>query len=214
MRRADPADRKALGLSMLAAAVAAVGYVPAQRRLLGSATRLVYGSRQAPDEVLRTFGSRLTRAVAMDELLLQMAESLRKTMALTSAEVYTGVGDVLERAVSVPDSGPATVVVSARERPVITRAGVSGSAWVSVWLPGLLNGRPEAQLRVAPISHGGELLGLIVIERSQRSDAFSEDDDRVLDRVRRARSAWRSTTSSSTPPFRPRSTKCASRQTS
>ena len=35
----------------------------------------------------------------MDELLLQLAESLRKTMALTSAEVYTGSGDVLERAV-------------------------------------------------------------------------------------------------------------------
>ncbi|MFZ0173778.1 MAG: histidine kinase [Acidimicrobiales bacterium] len=181
----DTEDRKALGLSMLAAAVAAVGYVPAQRRLLGSATRFVYGSRQAPDEVLRTFGSRLTRAVAMDELLLQMAESLRKTMALTSAEVYTGVGDVLERAVSVPDSGPGTVVVSARERPVITRAGVSGSAWASVWIPDLLNGRPHAQLRVAPISHAGELLGLIVIERPQRSDAFSEDDDRVLTELAR-----------------------------
>jgi signal transduction histidine kinase len=181
----DPADRQALGLSMLAAAVAAVGYVPAQRRFLGSATRFVYGSRQAPDEVLRTFGSRLTRAVAMDELLLQMAESLRKTLGLVSAEVYTGVGDVLERAVSVPDSGPHAVVVSARERPVITRAGVSGSAWASVWLPDLLEGRPNAQLRVAPISHAGELLGLIVIERSQRSDAFSEEDDRVLTELAR-----------------------------
>jgi signal transduction histidine kinase len=181
----DPADREALGLSMLAAAVAAVGYVPAQRRFLGSATRFVYGSRQAPDEVLRTFGNRMTRAVAMDELLLQMAESLRKTLGLVSAEVYTGVGDVLERAVSVPDSGPAAVVVSARERPVITRAGVSGSAWASVWLPALLDGRPTAQLRVAPISHAGELLGLIVIERSQKSDAFSDDDDRVLTELAR-----------------------------
>ncbi len=91
----DAADREILGLSMLAAAVAAVGYVPARDRLVGSATRFVYGAREAPDEVLRTFGSRLTRAVPMDELLLQLAESLRKTMALTSAEVYTGAGDVL-----------------------------------------------------------------------------------------------------------------------
>ncbi len=33
-----------------------------------------------PTRSLRTFGSRLTRAIAMDELLLQLAESLRKTM--------------------------------------------------------------------------------------------------------------------------------------
>jgi signal transduction histidine kinase len=181
----DPAGRRVLGLSILAAAVAAVAYLPAQRRLVGSATRFVYGSRQAPDEVLRTFGSRLTRAVAMDELLLQMAESLRKTMALTSAEVYTGAGDVLERVVSVPDKGSGTLVFSPRERPVISRAGLSGSAWVSVWLPDLLNGRTSAQLRVAPISHAGELLGLIVIERPPRSDAFSEEDDRVLTELAR-----------------------------
>ena len=73
----------------------------------------------------------------MDELLLQLAESLRKTMALTSAEVYTGSGDVLERTVSVPDAGPRSIVVTPRERPVVTRAGVSGSAWATVWLPAL-----------------------------------------------------------------------------
>ena len=79
----------------------------------------------------------------MDELLLQLAESLRKTMSLTSAEVYTGTGEVLERTASVPDLGPASLVVSPRERPVVTRAGVSGTAWASVWLPALLKDRRE-----------------------------------------------------------------------
>ena len=87
---ADDADRKILGFSMLAAAVAAVAYLPVRGRLVASATRFVYGAREAPGEALRTFGSRLTRAVAMDELLLQLAESLRKTMRLDSAEIYTG----------------------------------------------------------------------------------------------------------------------------
>jgi signal transduction histidine kinase len=174
------ADREVLALSMLAAGVAAVGYVPARDRFFHSATRFVYGSRQAPDEVLRTFGSRLTRAIPMDELLLQLAESLRKTMALTSAEVFTGMGDVLERAVSVPDQGPRSLVVTGKERPVVTRAGVSGNAWASVWLPELLDGRQAVQLRVAPISHAGELLGLIVVERPANANAFGEDDDRVL----------------------------------
>jgi len=176
----DSADREVLGLSMLAAAIAAVGYAPARDRLVDSATRLVYGAREAPDEVLRTFGTRLTRAVPMEELLLQLAESLRKTMALTSAEVYTGAGDVLERAVSVPDREPRSIVLSQRERPIVSRAGVSGNAWASVWLPSLLDGRENAHVRVAPVSHSGELLGLIVVERGPAGDAFSEDDDRVL----------------------------------
>jgi signal transduction histidine kinase len=173
-------DKEALALAMVASGVAALIFVPVRERFVDSATRFVYGSREAPDEVLRTFGSRLTRAIPMDELLLQLAESLRKTMSLTSAEVYTGTGEVLERTASVPDLGPASLVVSPRERPVVTRAGVSGTAWASVWLPALLQGRENEQVRVAPVSHAGELLGLIVVERTTMASAFSEDDDRVL----------------------------------
>ena len=173
-------DKEVLALSMIASGVAAVIFVPVRERFLQSSTRFVYGAREAPDEVLRTFGSRLTRAIPMDELLLQLAESLRKTMALASAEVFTGAGEVLERTVSVPDIGPGSIVVSPRERPVVTRAGVSGTAWASIWLPALLAGREREQIRVAPVSHAGELLGLIVVERSSQASAFSEDDDRVL----------------------------------
>jgi signal transduction histidine kinase len=173
-------DKEVLALSLIASGVAALIFVPVRARFLDSATRFVYGSREAPDEVLRTFGSRLTRAIPMDELLLQLAESLRKTMDLASAEVYTGSGEVLERTASVPDLGPGSLVVSPRERPVVTRAGVSGTAWASVWLPALLRGREGEQIRVAPVCHAGELLGLIVVERTAMAGAFSEDDDRVL----------------------------------
>jgi signal transduction histidine kinase len=173
-------ERQVLGLSMLAAAVAAIGYLPARDRLADFANRLVYGEREAPDEMLRTFGTRLTRAIPMDELLLQLVESLRKTLTLTVAEIYTGREGVLERTVSVPDRGPGTLPVGDKERPVVARAGVSGSAWAGVWLPAVLEGRASSQVRVAPIAHGGELLGLIVIERPGDGDHFSEEDDRVL----------------------------------
>jgi signal transduction histidine kinase len=181
----SPGEREILGLSMLAAAVAAIAYLLVRGRLAAFATRFVYGAREAPDEVLRTFGSRMTRAVAMDELLLQLAESLRKTMDLTRAEIYTGGGDVLERTVSVPDAGSGSILLTDRERPIVASAGVSGSAWASVWLPSLLDGRERAQLRVASISHGGELLGLIVVERPARADVFTEEDDRVLTELAR-----------------------------
>jgi signal transduction histidine kinase len=184
-RPSSTADREVLALSILAAAVVAIGYVPVRDRVVRSATGFVYGAKEAPDEVVRTFGSRLTRAIPMDELLLQLAESLRKTLALTSAEIYTGSGEVLERAVSVPDLGERSIVVTARERPVITAAGVSGNAWASVWLPSLMEGREGGQLRVAPISHAGELLGLIVVARAEGADTFNEEDDRVLTELAR-----------------------------
>ncbi len=75
---------------MVAAAIAALLYLPARRWLTERANRLVYGERVAPDETLRTFGQRLTRSIPLDELLLQLAESLRKSMVLVSAEVWTG----------------------------------------------------------------------------------------------------------------------------
>ena len=95
---ADDADRRILGFSIVAAALAAIGYLPIRGRLVAFATRFVYGTREAPGETLRTFGSRMTRAVSMDELLLQLAESLRKTMRLDCAEVYTGRERQVDRA--------------------------------------------------------------------------------------------------------------------
>jgi signal transduction histidine kinase len=85
----------------------------------------------------------------------------------------------------VPDTGPRSVIVTARERAVVTRAGVSGNAWASVWLPALLDGRAQVQIRVAPVSHAGELLGLVIAERPAAGDAFSDEDDRVLTELAR-----------------------------
>ena len=171
---------------MAAAAVAALLYLPARERLAEIGNRLVYGERQAPDEVLRTFGNRLSRAIPMDELLLQLAESLRKTMSLRAAEVWTGTAERLERAVSVPDRGPGTLALGDEEQPVVTRAGVSGNAWVAVWVPALLEDRCRRQLRVAPVS--------ATPARSSASssssvppdgDPFTEEDERVLTELAR-----------------------------
>ncbi len=182
-----PADdeRTLLVLSMLAAAVASLAYVPARERLAETANRLVYGERHPPDEVLRTWGSRLSRSIPMDELLLQLAESLRKVLVLRRAEIWTGTPDRLELAVSVPDRTAPPLLLGAEERPVVTRAGVTGNAWLEVWLPALLEGRTNAQLRVAPASHSGTLLGLLVIERAADGDQFTDEDDRVLTELAR-----------------------------
>ncbi len=179
-RTPTTSERSLLLLSMLAAAVTALVYLPARERLAQFSNRLVYGEREAPDQVVRTFGTRLSRAVPFDELLLQLAESLRKSLALTCAEVWTGSGGRLERVVSVPDAPTVSVALVPDEEAVVSRAGVCGPAWVKVWLAGLLKGREDASIRVAPATHSGQLLGLIVAVRPADGDAFRLEDDTVL----------------------------------
>jgi signal transduction histidine kinase len=62
---------------------------------------------------------------------------------------------------------------------------VSGNAWTSVWLPSVISGRDTTQLRVCPITYGGELLGLVVIERPTTEPPFSEKEDIVLTELTR-----------------------------
>jgi signal transduction histidine kinase len=184
-RRPEGDEQTLLGLSMLAAALAALAWVPARTRLTEIATRRVYGERHAPDEVLRTFGSRLTRALPLDELLLQLAESLKKTMGLEVAEVWTRGAGRLERAVSVPDRGPANIALGREDEVVVARAGVSGPAWARVWLPPLVGDAAEPVMRVAPVTNSGELLGMIVVRRPSGAIPFDEDDDQALTELAR-----------------------------
>ncbi|MGB9112608.1 MAG: histidine kinase, partial [Acidimicrobiales bacterium] len=173
-------ERTLLILSMIAAAASALIYGPARTRLRAYSNRIVYGEREAPDTVLRTFATRLTRAMPLEELLLQVVESLRKTLALTSAEIWTGSGGVLERAVSVPDAPGARMVLSASEESVVARAGVAGNAWLEIWMPQILKGHDGVAIRVAPTTHSGRVLGLVVATRKSDGERFSEGDDTTL----------------------------------
>lgn len=174
------ADRDLLWWAMAAAAVAAIAQLGLRGRFTRIATSFTYGAREAPDEVVRSFGTRMTRAIPMDELLLQLVESLRKTLSLASAEIFTGNGEVLDLVVSVPDRPTRSLHVTRDERLVIARAGVSGNAWASVWLPSIVTSDMAGPIRVAPISHAGELLGIIVVSKIEGAVAFREEDDRVL----------------------------------
>ena len=185
-RTPDDTERNLLVLSMLAAAIASLAYVPARERLAETANRLVYGERHAPDEVLRTWGSRLSRSIPMDELLLQLAESLRKVLVLRRAEIWTGTPD-LPRAGGV-GARPhrARPCSSAPRSSRSSRGPVSPATRGSrCGCPRLLEDRPPSQLRVAPASHSGELLGLLVIERAADGDHFTDEDDRVLTELAR-----------------------------
>ena len=84
----------------------------------------------------------MSRAIPLEELLLQLAESLKKSMQLAAAEVWTGAGGVLERAAAVPYRDTERIRMSDEEVSIVARAHVSGNAWIQVWLPAILREHP------------------------------------------------------------------------
>jgi signal transduction histidine kinase len=178
------AEREVLVSSIVAAIVVAVLALPARARLLASARALVGRDTGRGDE-MASFGSRMTRAVPMDELLLQLAESLRDTLAPGGAEVWVGTDGVLDRTVTVPDRPAHRLELGEHERLVVGRARSGGARWMSVWLPDRLAEHaerlgPDAPVRAVPVAHLGELLGLLVVHRPAGADPFAEEDERVL----------------------------------
>jgi signal transduction histidine kinase len=179
----DGSEHRVLGLSMVAGA-AAVALAGPVRSRLRDATRAAAGPmRPSAVSALDNFGARMTRAVPMDELLLQLAETLRETMAPLGAELWTGEDGTLDRTTSVPDHGPKRIELNRAEQAAVAGARVSGTSWVSMWLPSLLEGFGSAEgthIRVAPITHLGNLLGLIVVARSEDAGVFAIEDDSLL----------------------------------
>ncbi|CAN5184064.1 hypothetical protein BH20ACT16_BH20ACT16_16280 [soil metagenome] len=172
-------ERDVLGLSMAAALVAVAFAEPMRTRLRDLADRWTGKSVQPATVALETFGARMTRAVPMDELLLQLAETLRGSIAAGGAEIWTDTDGTLDLSVAVPEHPRPSLVLDAHERALVAHTRVAGTTWMRVWIPALLTGRESSAIRVAPIAHLGELLGLIVVSRSHE-DAYDAEDDRVL----------------------------------
>ena len=111
-----------LAFAALAAVVSAWLWVPTRHRLWPSVSRLVQGERGVPEQALRVFETRLSRALPLDELLLGLAETLRRTLALSVAEVWIVTDTLLERVASDPARPPAMLVLTAAELRVIARS--------------------------------------------------------------------------------------------
>ena len=156
------------------------GLISNERRRRREAANLT-----AIDFVRSTFASRLARGDPMDELLVQVVEALLETFKLDGAELWLYADGALSTVASSPHRPVAKLNVTPAEQSIAANARVSGSAWAKVWLPALVKDRPEAPLRIAPISVSGRLLGLIVIERKGRGEALAADADVTLEELAR-----------------------------
>jgi len=184
--RLPHADERAVVLpAVLGLAAAALCFAPLRRAITSATRRSTTGLRRSPEAVLEAFGDRRTHETPLEELLRQLAESLRASLGVHSVEMWTGDGQGLTRLLSVPHRAGATTALGAEDATALARAGVAGEAWLALWLPQLLVGRGDAQVRVAPVGYGSDLLGALVVEQPREGERIRSDDERTLGEVSR-----------------------------
>ncbi|MFL6155653.1 MAG: histidine kinase [Marmoricola sp.] len=174
-------ERDVLLSSLIAATTAAVLAPAVRSRVTGQVRSLLHKEMPTTGDVVANFGARMSRAVPMDELLLQLAESLREPVPGSRAEIWTGSAAALTRTVSVPHRPSATLSIDGAAATTIANSRIGGPGWVDIWLPAM---KPEDEhpgdFRVVPVAHLGELLGLVAVYRPAEGITFSGEEDASL----------------------------------
>ena len=181
-------DLSQLGPTVLLAALVAVIVVVALATAAATATarrRREAASLSAIDFVRSSFASQLSRGVPMDELLLQMVEALRDGFKLDTAELWLCEDSSLRLAAAEPRAQRKPIPITPAEETIAANARVSSAAWAKVWLPALLEERDQSTMRVAPVSHSGQLFGLVVAQRARNGEGLAAEVDVTLDEVAR-----------------------------
>ena len=141
--------------------------------------------------------------------MLQLAENLRKRDGARFVRGVDWRGRPLrtDRRCAPPSTG------ARHARPEgAARRRTRGRQWRNLarhLAPELVGPTGSSTMRVAPVAHAGELLGLIVVTRRPDGEPFTDTDHTVLTRSP-ARSRSRCTTCNSTRHCRRASTNCAS----
>lgn len=158
------AESDVIVVAIVAACISALVAPSVHRRVRAVVDRRLHVAGGVVDAA-EVFSHRVSRDVPLDEVLLQTAETLRRTMPLTSAEIWAGTDGRYEVRASVPDRRARPVSLSEPAQGAAARAGVSGATWASIWAPELLDGpaRAGGDVRLAPVTYGGILQGFVVV---------------------------------------------------
>ncbi|HEV3232135.1 MAG TPA: GAF domain-containing sensor histidine kinase [Candidatus Dormibacteraeota bacterium] len=150
--------RPNLVLSIVATAIVAVGFQPAQERLQRIANRLVYGRRATPYEVLSEFSGRVAETYAAEEVLPRMARVLQEGTGAEHATVWRRSGAWLAPAATSPESvvGYEPLAVSDGALPEIAGAA-----------------------RSVPVRYGDELLGALTVTK-RAGESLAPIEEKLL----------------------------------
>src|SRR5437867_7446895 len=148
-----------LWLSLLSTAVIALAFQPLRQRAQRLANRLVYGRRATPYETLSQFSEHLSETYSHEDILDRMSRILAQ-------------GTGAERAEGWVRSGPRLVLASAS--PPSTES-VTPVAMQNGTLP------PMPRDTVVPVSHQGELLGALAVDKKRGENLNNVEQKLISD---------------------------------
>lgn len=148
-----------LWLSLVTTAVIALVFQPLRDRAQRLANRLVYGKRATPYEALSQFSEHLSETYSHEDILDRMARILGEGTGAEQAEVWVRAGHRLMLASSSPKAAepPTTLVMQNGTLPNMPRD------------------------TVVPVSHAGELLGALAVNKKRGETMNTVEQKLVTD---------------------------------
>jgi signal transduction histidine kinase len=146
-------------LSLVATAVIALAFQPLRQRAQQLANRLIYGKRATPYEALSQFSEHLSETYSHEDILDRMARILGEGTGAERAEVWVRAGHRLVLASSSPKAAEAPTAL--------------------VMQNGTLPNMPRDT--VVPVSHAGELLGALAVNKKRGETMNSVEQKLVTD---------------------------------
>jgi signal transduction histidine kinase len=146
-------------LSLVATAVIALAFQPLRQRAQRLANRLVYGKRATPYEAMSQFSEHLSETYSHEDILDRMARILGEGTGAERAEVWVRAGHRLVLASSSPKAAEAPTAL--------------------VMQNGTLPNMPRDT--VVPVSHAGELLGALAVNKKRGETMNSVEQKLVTD---------------------------------
>jgi signal transduction histidine kinase len=148
-----------LWLSLLSTAIIALAFQPLRQRAQRLANRLVYGKRATPYEALSQFSEHLSETYSHEDILDRMSRILAQGTGAERAEIWVRAGQRLVLASASPSS----------PEPVSPVAMQNGT------LP------PMSRDTVVPVSHQGELLGALAVNKKRGENLNSVEQKLISD---------------------------------
>lgn len=151
-------DEPNVALSIAATAIVAVAFQPVRERVQRFASRLVYGKRATPYQVLARLSERAASTFATEDVLPRTARIIAEGMGASRVVVWLRVERELRPGASWPDTAgpPRAVALSNGDMPAL-----------------------EGD-RAVPVRLGSELLGAITVDKPA-SEPFTPAEEKLLD---------------------------------
>jgi signal transduction histidine kinase len=184
-RSPTSSERMLIAIVVVAIGLAAVAFQPLRGLLDRWADRVLAKPGQDPGTIVTAVSYHLAQPVEADELNTDVCQALRAGLPAACVELWRFDDSQLVLEASDPYREPSAVAVTPAEAQALLGAQLMGATWLRAWVPALLEGHAEEQVRAVAMHEPTALLGAIVIELPPGVEELTTAKERALVEVGR-----------------------------